>query len=415
MNIWIFNHYAITPDYPGGTRHFELGKNISERGHRVVIFASNFIHMSFSFVELERRADYKRERIGNLDFIWLKTRAYTKNNWKRIVNMLDYSRGIKRICRGLVKNNELEKPDVIIGSTVHPFAALAASSLARRFAVPFIFEIRDLWPRSFIDLGVWGKSSFQARLFGAIEKKTVSRAGKIITLSPGTRSYLKEQYNFPSEDVYYIPNGVNIGKRASPETGSNDTLEALEEMKKDGVFIVLYSGSLIATNKLETIIDAAGMLRDNKGLKLVMIGKGQEEDRYRELIRSKKLENISILPPVQKDQVPSLLRQADILILQQGNVQWGSSNKLYDYMASGRPIISSVHARHNDIIAEINGGISVPPENPEELFRAVLQLQGMTQEERKQMGQRNVDFVEKYHDWNVLSKRLLELLEVVKK
>jgi glycosyltransferase involved in cell wall biosynthesis len=415
MNIWIFNHYAITPYYPGGTRHFELGKNISERGHRVVIFASNFIHMSFSFVELERRADYKLESIGSLDFIWLKTRAYTKNNWKRIVNMLDYSRGIKRISRRLVKNNVLEKPDIIIGSTVHPFAALAASSLARRFDVPFIFEIRDLWPRSFIDLGVWGKSSLQARLFGAIEKKTVSRARKIITLSPRTRSYLKEHYNFPSENIHYIPNGVNIGKRDSPEIYSSNTLEAMKEMNKEGVFIVLYSGSLIATNKLETIIDASGMLRENKGLKLVMIGKGQEEERYKELIRIKKLENISILPPVQKDQVPYLLRQADILILQQGNVQWGSSNKLYDYMASGRPIISSVYARHNDIIAEINGGISVPPENPGELYQAILRLHGISEDERKQMGQRNVDFVKKYHDWKVLSKRLLELLEAVKK
>ncbi|NIM15926.1 MAG: glycosyltransferase [Candidatus Aminicenantes bacterium] len=415
MNIWIFNHYAITPDYPGGTRHFELGKNISERGHRVVIFASNFIHMSFSFVELERRVDYKRESFGNLEFIWLKTRAYTKNNWKRVLNMLDYSRGIKRISRELVKNNVLEKPDVIIGSTVHPFAALAASSLARRFDVPFIFEIRDLWPRSFIDMGVWGKSSFQARFFGAIEKKTVSRARKIITLSPRTRSYLKEHYNFPSENIYYIPNGVNIGKSDSSETVPGSTLEALEQMKKDGAFIVLYSGSLIATNKLETIIDAAGMLRENKGLKLVMIGKGQEEERYRELIRSKKLENISISPPVQKEQVPCLLRKADLLILQQGNVQWGSSNKLYDYMASGRPIISSVHARHNDIIAEIDGGISVPPENPGELYQAILRLHGMPEDERGQIGQRNVDFVKKYHDWKVLSERLLDLLEAVKK
>jgi glycosyltransferase involved in cell wall biosynthesis len=156
------------------------------------------------------------------------------------------------------------------------------------------------------------------------------------------------------------------------------------------------------------------MLRDNKGLKLVMIGKGQEEDRYGELIGSKKLENISILPPVQKDQVPCLLRKADILILQQGNVQWGSSNKLYDYMASGRPIISSVHAKHNDIIAEIEGGISVTPENPEELFRAVLRLRGMPPEERERMGRRNVEYVKTHHDWNVLSERLADLLEAVR-
>lgn len=408
-NIWIFNHYAITPQYPGGTRHFELGKNLVRRGHHVVIFAANFIHMNFCFVKLARQLRYKIERFGHLHFTWLKTPAYRKNNWKRFLNMLGYCWSAFRVSRRLVNAKEIEPPGIIIGSTVHPFAALTASSLASKFNVPFVFEIRDLWPQSFLDMGIWKKFSWKTWLFKAIEKRTVANAKKIITLSPRTASYLQENYHYAPDDIYYIPNGVYIDslKKALP---ADETLKFLENIKKERNFIVLFSGSLISTNKLETIIDAAVQLRDNQRIKVVLIGKGQEEERYRELIKNKNLGNIFISAPVQKEYVPYLLQYADALILNQGNVQWGSSNKLYDYLASGKPIISSVHAKHNDIVSDIGGGMSVTPENPQELVRAILQLQKMSPQEREQMGQRNVNYVKTYHDWEVLSERLADLV-----
>jgi glycosyltransferase involved in cell wall biosynthesis len=409
----MFNHYAITPEHPGGTRHFELGRNLAGRGRRVVIFASNFIHMNFHFVEVNREG-YRIEEFGNLRFTWLRTPGYRKNNWKRLLNTLVYSRRASRLARRLLAQGIIEKPDIIIGSTVHPFAALMASSLARELQVPFIFEIRDLWPQSFIDMGAWKEASWQSRMFAAIEKKTVSRARKIITLSPKTQSYLTERYGFPAGDIHYIPNGVKI--ITSPFTGgdkSQDQSQAITELRqmKRRSFIVLYSGSLIATNKLETIIDAAEMLRSHEKIELALIGRGQEEQRYRELIQGKNLENIRILPPVRKDEVPYLLKQAHLLILNQGNVQWGSSNKLYDYMASGRPVISSIHASHNDIIAEIGGGVSVTPENPWALSQAILRMWKMGSEQRTLMGDRNIKYVKEHHDWNILSDKLASALE----
>ncbi len=409
MNIWILNHYAITPRYPGGTRHFELGKNLVNSGHHVVIFASNFIHMNFCFVKLDRQLGYKIESFGDLYFTWLKTSAYRKNNWKRFLNMFGYCWGAFRVSRGLVKTKVIETPDIIIGSTVHPFAALTASSLARKFKVPFVFEIRDLWPQSFLDIGIWRKFSWKSWLLKSIEKRTVSNAQKIITLSPRTESYLQENYNYASHDIYYIPNGVYVDS-VKKELPVDKTLKSLENIKKENNFIVLFSGSLISTNKLETIIDASEQLRDNNRIKVVLIGKGQEEGRYRELIKNKNLGNIFILAPVQKDYVPYLLRYADVLILNQGNVQWGSSNKLYDYLASGKPIISSVYARHNDIVSDIGGGISVTPENPQALVEAILQLQKMSPKEREQMGQQNVNYVKKNHDWNLMAGKLSDLL-----
>ena len=114
-----------------------------------------------------------------------------------------------------------------------------------------------------------------------------------------------------------------------------------------------------------------------------------------------------------KENVPAMLREADLLILHQGNIQWGSSNKLYDYMASGKPIISSVFAKHNDVVTEIGGGVSIPPENPEKLAEAILGLKAMSEGKKIQMGKRNRNYVKKLHDWTFLSQRLYELVKEV--
>jgi len=181
--LWIFNHYAITPQYPGGTRHFELGRNLSNLGTRVIIFASSFVHMNLRSIPQIKKEKYKVEQYENLLFIWVKALKYKNNNWKRLLNMLHYCLSTYMLAKRLVKKGVLNKPDVIVGSTVHPFAPLMASRLARKYRVPFLFEIRDLWPQSFIDVGIWTDSSLPSWFFKRIEKRSISRALKIIILS----------------------------------------------------------------------------------------------------------------------------------------------------------------------------------------------------------------------------------------
>lgn len=416
MNIWILNHYSITPDYPGGTRHFELARNLVAAGHKVVIFASNFIHMNFSYAPVDPVTGFKVEKYDGLSFIWLKTRYYERNDLRRVGNMLDYCRASLRVSKKLVKSGVIDKPDVVIGSTVHPFTPVTAHRLARKYKVPFIFEIRDLWPQTFIDMGIWKKSSLPARVFRWIEKYTVKRARGIIALSPRTATYLEERYNYPANDITYIPNGVYMDFTGdqSEIIDEDATLIRLKALKDNGHFILLFSGSLISTNRLGAIINAAEFLKENTNLRIVLIGKGQEEEFYRESIQKKGLENIMILAPVRKDSVPVLLALADALLLNQGNVQWGSSNKLFDYMASGRPIISSVHARHNDLVSEVGGGLSVPPEDARALKDAIEAMVQKAPEEKNEMGEKNRAYVREHHDWRILTQRLEDMAKKVK-
>lgn len=413
MNIWIFNHYAVTPEYSGGTRHYELGKQLVLYGHQVTVFSSSFIHMSFTSVEIPEGKEYRVDEDGGLRFIWVRLGGYRGNNLKRLLQMMHYNPVVRRVIRRLEAQGVLERPDVIIGSVVHPFAPLLASSLAKKYGIPYIFEIRDLWPQSFIDLGIWKAKSLRARFFKAIEKKSVEKAKKIIVLSPLTRDYLVREYGYNAEDIYYIPNGAHVDP---PEPGMNKrdvggSEDRMERLKAEKNFIALFSGSLIASNRLDTIVDAAEKLREEKGIKIVMLGRGQEEAKYRQMIQAKKLDNLLILAPVRKEWVPYMLRLADILILNQGVVLWGSMNKLYEYMASGRPIISSIHAKHNSIVGEVGGGIIITPNDGRELAEAIMRFHQIPVQEREVMGQRNREYIRENHDWKVLGRKIVNVIE----
>src|SRR4030042_2191518 len=168
--LWIFNHYAITPEFPGGTRHFELAQALVQKGWEVVIFAANFIHMDHTTVQNEPGKKYRKDDFGNLHFVWIKTNRYIRNDWRRLISMFSYCLGAYSVSRDLLRRKVIGKPDVIVGSTVHPFAPLISAFIARRLHVPFILEIRDLWPQTFIDMGVWRPYSLMSIVFRCIER-----------------------------------------------------------------------------------------------------------------------------------------------------------------------------------------------------------------------------------------------------
>ena len=146
--VWLLNHYAAEPTGSGGTRHYGLAKYAARHGLRVFLIAASVEHFS-GRQRLRPRETERLEEIQGVPFLWVRTSRYSGNGLARIRNMLQY--GIRVLLRSTTR--ELPPPDVIVGSSVHPLAALAGHILARRYRVPFVFEIRDLWPETLIQMG----------------------------------------------------------------------------------------------------------------------------------------------------------------------------------------------------------------------------------------------------------------------
>ena len=404
MNIWIFNHYAQGPEIPGGTRHYDLAKALLRNGHSITIFAAGFHYTLMKETVDYRGKDFLLDDKEGIQFVWVKTYPYEVNNWKRMLNILSYTWRLNFLIPSL----DLEKPDVVIGSTVHPFAPLLAARFARKYKRPFVFEIRDLWPQTFIDMGLWRKESLIAKFFKALERISIKYANAVITLSPMTQEYLNKEYGY--RNTVYIPNSVDLDtfveRNSSDYAGGVKTIDQVLSLKDQGKFIVIYTGAIVQTNNISIILEAAQKISNPK-IQIVLIGGGQEKKKFQEISQEKQLNNVVFYEPVQKIDLPYLLGLSDILLLVQGKVNWGSSNKLYDYLASNKPILASLEAKHNNIMEEIDCGFSCV--GADDMAQKITTLKNIDKSERDKKGENAFKYVKKNHDIKQMANMLESL------
>lgn len=416
MNLWILNHYATPPDTPGGTRHYDFARELVKQGHQVTIFAAGFSHRTRKEERLKKGQNCNRENINGVEFFWVRTFPYHGgNDWRRVVNMLSYA--FRVVPLGLKLKG---KPDVILASSPHPFAGLAGWLLAKLKKARFIFEVRDLWPQTFVEIGGYSTRSPAVKLLRMLEKFLYHRARKIVVLLPKATDYIA-LLGISASKIVYIPNG------ASPELFLNtdvqmpeDLHKLVSDLKSRGRFLVGYAGSHGIADGLDTLIETAKLLQGKRVGKIhfLLVGDGPEKGRLLKKAENLRLNNISFFEPIQKNVMPQLLRAIDITTVPlRKSPLWKhgtSKNKLFDSMLCAKPVVWAIDSA-NDPVAEANCGITVPPEDAEAMAEAILKLYDLNEKERREMGMRGYEYVMKYHSVPVLAKKLLEVIEDVKR
>ena len=405
--IWILNHYAVPPNMPGGTRHYDLSRELIKRDCEVSIFSSGFLHNKQKYRKIFKRQSFIIENYRKIKFIWLKTTPYKKNNYKRIINMFSYLTKILKVA------HKFPKPNIIVGSSVHPLAVVAAWWLARRYKARFIFEVRDIWPQTPIDMKIINTNSNTANLLYGWEKFMYQKADKIITLLPNAKEYIINK-GIASEKIVWIPNGVNLEQFDNPkQLDSDSTLFQLLRKNKDN-YKIIYTGAHGPANGLSVIIDTAKILQKNHDdIQFFLIGNGVEKEKLQHDSKKQNLKNIHFFSSIPKEQIPDLLRYASLLLHCFAPIdvfKYGiSPNKIYDYLASSKPIIMSVETTNN-IVQDAEAGIVVEPGNPETLAKGILKIKEMSEEERRRLGANGRAYVEKYHNTRVLADILEKIL-----
>lgn len=376
----------------------------------MTIFASSFDHSTKTYRFPRGRDDIRVETIDGVTFVWLRTTAYSGNGFGRILSMFSYA------VKTLNASRSVARPDVIVGSSMHPLAPTVAWRLSRRFRVPFVFEIRDLWPQTAIDMGVWRESSIQAKALYAWEKLMCREARKVITLMPYASVYLVERGVAPGK-IVWISNGVDTeafdvnAKLELPES-----VRAAVERPNDE-FLVLYTGAHGRPNGLDQLIDAAFILKGlGSRIRIVLVGDGTEKARLAERASTLGLDSVQFCPPVKKQYVAAILSTADCLVVcvpRHDVFRYGISlNKLFDYMASGKPIVLAGDVP-NDLVKDANAGMTVPGDSPQRLADALLEMARRPRNEILRLGRNGRKFVEQRYSVEVLSVQFERLLDEV--
>lgn len=403
MRLWLINQYAIPPSQAGGTRHHGIARALMRRGHQVVLIAGDLDYASQQSSRLAPGESWRLETLDGVPYLWLRVPGYAGNSIGRVWSMLTFARRVMAWADGW----PLVAPELVIGSTPHLFAAWAAERLAARYKVPFVLEVRDLWPDSLVEVAGVSPRHPLVLAFERLERHLYRRAQAIVTLLPGAATRLVEK-GARAETITWIPNGVDLALAPAPSPPP-----------EGGPFVVTYAGAHGVANGLDSILDAAALLQQEgwEGkLKFRFIGTGPERARLQARVHDEDLRLVTLEDPVPKELVFQELARSHAFIATLRDVElyrYGISlNKLYDYLAMARPTVFGAKAFNNPI-DEARAGLTVAPEDPRALADAVATLARMPAAERWEMSLRGRAFVEKYHDAGLLGGRLDDVLKAV--
>lgn len=407
--LWMINQYAITPDLPGGTRHYDFGCELVKQGWDVTIFASDINLALRKHTKLGERELWREEVVDGVRFVWVQAAPYQQNNWRRAWNMASFALNFMRVAPHIAPS-----PRVIIGSSPHLFTPLGAWWVARRKRARFVLELRDLWPQALIDMTGVSENRPSVRLMRLMEAFSYRVAGKIVVLARGSEDYLMQR-NVPRDRVAYIPNGVHMDNFG---LGIDDTPASRDKWRGEfgfTGFTIVYTGAHGPANALHAVLSAAEILGEQGyEVQFVLVGDGPTKADLMADSDRRGLRNVRFMDPVPKATVPRLLAASDAAVITLRSVDAFSyaisPNKLFDYMAAARPIICSVPGDMAQLVSQSGAGYSVPPENAQALAEAVSKLAALPEHELTAMGTRGRAVVEQDFSRAKLAGRLIDVI-----
>lgn len=383
--LWLINQFANTPELPGHTRQYEVAAGLVGYGWQVEVFSSDFNLTQRQYRRLRFPQLWCSERPAGIRWTWLWVTPYWLNNWKRQLNMLSFCVHLAlRLGPAAVLGRLIGRaPDVILASSPQLPAAFTCLWIARLSGIPFVLEVRDLWPQVLIDQGGKSPGSPMVRLLGWMERQAYRQASTVVVLAKGAEAYVRER---GARQTAWLPNGPDLELFAPQPLPSNSV-----------GFTVLYAGAHGEANALENVIAAARVLeQQHESVRFRFVGDGPEKQSLNQMARD--LQSVSFEDPVPKAQIPSLMAGADAILLSLRDVplfRYGvSPNKLYDAYALGRPVITTVAGAINAEVEEHRLGVTAPPGDPQALASAILHLAHTSHSERVAMAERAIQLAQ---------------------
>jgi glycosyltransferase involved in cell wall biosynthesis len=399
VHILLIHQAFVALNEPGGTRHHELARFLASQGHQVTIIAS-----PISYLTGKARSNKipwsEKQTDGDLITI---LRAYTYPSLHRsfafrLISFFSFMFSSFIIGLG-VKNI-----DLVWGTSPPIFQGLTAWALARIKRLPFLFEVRDLWPAFAVAVGVL-RNPLLIRLSELLEGFLYRRADLVMVNSPGFIQHVK---NRGAHHVELVPNGTDTSM-------FNPDVDGAAFRQSHGLvakFVALYAGAHGLSNDLGIVLEAAKKLLPRKDITFVLIGDGKDKPALQAQAAQENLENVLFLPPIPKVEMPAALASADACIAILKPLELYKTtypNKVFDYMASGKPVILAIDGVIREVIENACGGIPVRPGDPEALSQAILYLADDPKLPHR-LGQQGRIYVQTHFDRVILASKLMEIM-----
>ena len=397
--IWVINQYAGSPWHGMEYRHYHLARGLAERGHRVVVVSGSHSHLFTRPPRVSRL--FTRQVIDAVTYCWVTVPRYGPAiSLGRVLNMAAFAAALEAL-----PTSRLPRPDAILVSSPSLFPVPIAARWARRFGARLVFEVRDIWPLTLQELGGLSSRHPLIAAMQRLEDYGYRAADSVVSVLPGAGPHMVARGMDPAK-FHYLPNGIDLdgGRR------SGDAPAAIRDAVRPGAFTVGFVGTLGRANVLETLIDAARLL-DPDEVRMVVVGHGPERSQLVE--RAAGARNVAFVGPIPKGDVAAALQLFDACYVgyrRSPLYRFGvSPNKLYDYMAAGRPVLFAADAA-NQPVSEGDCGRTVAPEDPAALAAAIRSLAACSQAERERLGANARAYVEQHHDYTRLADGLADIL-----
>lgn len=405
MRIWLIDHYAVPPKYYPLARQTIFAKHLMQMGHEVLIIAASTVHNS-TLNLVEESKSFSEQTVDGVRYLLIRCRQYTGNGVKRFANMMEFAAKLPKVCA------QLPPPDAIVSCSMTLFACAEGLKLSKKYGCRKIAQITDLWPESIVAYGVAPALHPVVLALRRLEKRIYTRADAIVFSMEGAYDYILErgwEKDVPREKVFFINNGVDI-----KQFDENKALYQIddEDLRDPAVFKIVYTGAIRKANDLGRLLDIAKLVKDRK-VRFLVWGDGDELESLLRRQKEEKIENVCFKGRVEKKYIPYITSCADMNLMHVEScpiLRFGiSPNKLFDYFAAGKPVLSDFPCPYNPAIL-YHVSDELTDLSPAGVAGEIDRMASLSSDVLAAYGQRARTAAEAY-EFNVLTKKLLDVIE----
>ena len=407
MKILYISQYFPPEMGAPAARAAEMSRHWANAGHEVTVL-TGFPNHPTGVVPNEYRKKFRRlvarEQVDEVNLIrtWLLPFPNRKA-YERILNYISFA--VSAALTGLA----LSRPDVVIATSPQLLVGLSGWWLAEWKRVPFVFEVRDLWPESLAAVGMGRANSSLHRMLGKTADFLYRRADRIVVVAPAFEEHLVEHWQVPRDKIAVIENGADT-HLFTP--GTEPALQT--ELGVENKFVVSYIGTIGMAHGLETVLEAAAILQSTSPeIAFLVVGEGSEKERLITHARKRKLTNLQFLDQQPRQQIPAYIRASDLCLVPLKKTELFKTvipSKMLEFMSCARPVLLGVDGQARAILEEAGAGISIEPQNAAALANAIRHLAANPQE-CQQMGQNGREFVLRKFSRSYTSDKYIRMLE----